>query len=705
MNFNDLNESQEKAVKSIAGPVMVMAGAGAGKTKVLTSRVAYLIKEIGIAPSAILAVTFTNKAAREMKERIAKLTEMEVSSLWISTFHSFAARILRIEAENASLDKNFNIIDEEDSLKVVKEIMADMEDKSVKPQMMRRLISKSKNFIDFHIKDPNVKNLFDYVKDKYELNLSKNHLLDFDDLIIRLVDLLEHNEKVRLKYNHKFNYILVDEFQDTNAIQYKLIKLLTNEEKNIFVVGDDFQSIYSFRGAKIENIHHFEEDYKPELILLEKNYRSTTEILNLANDVIKHNKNQIKKTLYSNDQKGKKPRYASLHSDKAEAAYVVDEILKGVLKGKKYSDFAIMYRNNYISRLFEDALISHQIPYKIYGSLSFFSRMEVKDILAYMRLICNKDDNYSLERVINVPKRKIGKATIEKLKEISVRNDVSLFDAISLVDENDNSYLKLKRFKDLIISLSANLENVKLTDMVNIIVKETFYDEYLKEEYEKEEARDRLDNVNEIKTALYDFNDEEGTNLDKLTEFITNVSLRTDADDVTDENTVTLTTYHQAKGLEFDTVFMVATEDEIFPSEREDINIEEERRIFYVGVTRAKKHLYITRAKERVRFGQKEETTVSRFLSELDDSLYDNLNELSKNKDKKKKEETIKKLKERIEKESSLGFKTGDKVEHKVFGKGIIVRKRTDTVFDIAFSSPHGVKSLDLSNEGVVTKL
>ena len=704
MNFNDLNESQELAVKTIDGPVMVMAGAGAGKTKVLTSRVAYLIKEIGIAPSAILAVTFTNKAASEMKERIAKLTEMEVSGLWISTFHSFAARILRIEASSACLDKNFNIIDEEDSLKVIKEIMANIEDKSVKPQMMKRLISKSKNFNDFHIKDPNVKELFKDVKEQYELNLSKNHLLDFDDLIIRLVDLLEHNESVRLKYQRKFNYILVDEFQDTNYIQYKLVKLLTNEDKNIFVVGDDFQSIYSFRGAKIENIHHFEEDYKPKLILLEKNYRSTTEILNLANDVIKHNKNQIKKTLYSNDQKGRKPTLTTLHSDKAEAMYIVDEINKGILKGKKYSDFAVMYRNNYISRLFEDALISHQIPYKIYGSLSFFSRMEVKDILAYMRLICNKEDNYSLERIINVPKRKIGKATIDKLKELSTTFDCSLYDAISYVPEEDNSYMKLKRFKDLIISLTANLENIKLTDLVNIIVKETFYDEYLKEEYDTEEARDRLDNVNEIKTALFDINDEEGTNQEKLNDFLINVALRTDQDDKYDDNTVTLTTYHQAKGLEFDTVFMVATEDEIFPSEREDINIEEERRIFYVGVTRAKKRLYITRAKVRVRFGQKDETTLSRFVKELDESLYDDLNLMSKSKDKKKKEEIIKKLIEKVAKESECGFKVGDKVSHKVFGKGIIVRKRDNNIFDIAFSAPHGIKSLDLSR-GVVEKL
>ena len=698
MILDNLNENQLEAVKSIDGPVMVMAGAGAGKTKVLTSRVAYLIKEIGIAPSAILAVTFTNKAALEMKERISKLTESDVSGLWISTFHSFAARILRIEAERANLDKRFNIIDEEDSLKIIKEIMNNLEITSFKPAQLKRLISRSKNFLNFNIKDPYLKEVFNKVNEEYEINLEKNKLLDFDDLIIRLVKLLETDTDVRTKYQEKFNYILVDEFQDTNAIQYNLIKLLTNKEKNVFVVGDDFQSIYSFRGARIENIHHFEKDFNPKLILLEKNYRSTTEILNLANDVISHNENQIKKVLYSNDSKGKKPVFVSLVDEKHEAIFIADEIKKGILKGKKYSDFAVLYRNNYISRNIENILMSQQIPYKIYGGLSFYERMEVKDILAYMRLICNPFDDFSFKRVINVPKRKIGKATLDKLTYLADTNKLSLYEAISLVDEADSAYVKLNRFKGIIDSIKANLDNIKLTDLVDIIVKETAYDLYLKEEYDKDEASDRLDNVKEIKTDLYNQDKEDlDDNLLKLVSFLTNVSLRTDSDDYHDENTVTLSTYHQAKGLEFDTVFMAATEDEIFPSKKEGVDVEEERRIFYVGVTRAKKRLYITQALRRLVFGSKNDTTVSTFVTELNEDLYDDLKKKAKSKEQQKFKELTKTLLEKEKAKTKGGFDVGVKVIHKVFGKGIIVRKRTDTICDIAFASPYGIKSLDVT--------
>ncbi len=692
LDLSVLNDRQKEAVESISGPVIVMAGAGSGKTRVLTYRVSYLIKEIGIDPESILAVTFTNKAAREMKERIISLTNNNVSGLWISTFHSFAARILRIEYKEAGLNKNFNIIDEEDSLKIIKDIVKENEIDE-KPAKLKKLISRSKNFKYFNIKDPYLKDIFSFVSDLYEKTLNKNSLLDFDDLIIKLVKLLNENPKIRKKYQRKFNYILVDEFQDTNAMQYDLVKLLSNEENNVFVVGDDFQSIYSFRGALIENIEKFMKDYDAKLILLEENYRSTNNILNLANDAISHNENQIKKTLFSNNDSGTKPVVAELLTDKHEVYYVIDEIKKLILDKLEYKDIAILYRNNYISRIFEDAFVLSNIPYKIYGSLSFFSRMEIKDILAYLKLICNPNDDYSYLRVVNVPKRKIGTATINRLKALGKEYDISLYEAVNYFDKNDKAYNKLIVFNKLIESITANIDNHFLTDLVDIILNETHYEDYLSNEFDEEEKEDRLSNVLELKTALYEVDNSEGENIIKLEEFLSNVSLRTDADDVKNENSVTLSTYHQAKGLEYDAVFMVATEEGIFPNVSFDINIDEERRIFYVGITRAKKYLYITLAKTRIHFGARYEMGPSRFIMELDDKLYETLETVKAKKKTKK-----------IKKNDDSLFKSGDKVIHKVFGKGVIIRERKKDIFEIAFSSPYGIKSVDVTL-GVVKKI
>lgn len=699
MILDNLNEAQVKAVKAISGPVMVMAGAGSGKTKVLTSRVSYLIKEIGIDPKAILAVTFTNKAAREMKERIEAMTEMDVKNLWISTFHSFAAKVLRMEATKANLNKYFTIIDEDDSLKIIKEIVNALDDDSIKPAKMKKLISNKKNFEYFKIKDPSLADTFNYVNTKYTEYLAKNSLLDFDDLIIKLVELFEENKDVRLKYQKKFNYILVDEFQDTNAIQYKLIRLMTNEEENVFVVGDDFQSIYSFRGARIENINKFIDDYKPKLILLEKNYRSTTEILNLANDVIKHNKNQIEKVLYSNDVKGDKPTYARLLNDKMETFFVIDEIKKLVLSGLQYSDIAIIYRNNYLSRGFEDALVSRQIPYKLYGSLSFFSRMEIKDIIAYLRLICNTDDDFALKRIINVPKRKIGAQSVEKINNLAIEHQTSLYEAIEYLNHDDLLYRKLVNFKAMISSIKANLDNIKLTDLVDLIVVETGYKEYLEKEYDAEEAFERYSNIKEFKTAMLEAEEDEEyqTNIDKLGVFLNNLALRSDQDEDNNPNSVTLTTYHQAKGLEFGAVFLVALENEIFPSQREGIDIEEERRIFYVGVTRAKKYLYLTNSKERLYFGGRQEMSDSIFIDELDEKLYEPLS-------KKKEKEKRKKLIPTKKADKGHDFKVGDKVHHNTFGDGIVIMLRDGGIVDVAFAVPYGLKHLDASL-GIITKI
>ena len=696
--LKNLNPNQKLAVTETEGPVMVMAGAGSGKTKVLTTRISYIIQELGVFPSQILAVTFTNKAALEMKKRIANMLSIDTGFMWISTFHSFCSRLLRIEIDRlVPYTKNFVIIDEEDSTKIIKEILKECEFDE-KPKELKNLISKNKNFTDFKIKDPHLNNVFDIVNRKYEQRCKEDNLLDFDDLIIKTIELFTKHPDILKKYQDKFEYILVDEFQDTNSLQYELVKLLQGVHKNLFVVGDDFQSIYSFRGAKIENIRHFQNDFSNyKLILLEENYRSTKEILNLANDIIKHNPNQIKKTMFSNKKEGILPEYYHSQSSYDETVFVVNKILDGIRKGKKYSDFAIMYRANYITRNFEDMLVRKQIPYTIYGGLSFFARAEIKDMTAYLRLLVNKDDDFSFKRAIGVPKRKIGDAILTKLEAIKLDKNISLYDSITYYEGKGIGRDNLKAFKVMMDDIRSQIENIHLREIIKLIMDKSNYEDELKKD--EDTYHDRLDNIKEFQSVLSETEEEyEGlTHFEMLKKLLSDLALRSENDEVVDDDSVILTTFHQAKGLEFDTVFMVAMEEGVFPSinivSNEDL--EEERRICYVGITRAKNELYLTNAENRMRFGQTEYMLPSRFITEMDKELYKNISRGSnpiKNKPVTKSKFSIPKKEDKPTGEMSL--KTGDKINHKVFGDGLIVSVSGITI-TVAFKAPYGIKQLN----------
>ncbi len=711
-----LNEAQYEAVTTTEGPVMVMAGAGSGKTKVLTTRIAYIIRELGINPYGVLAVTFTNKAANEMKERLGRMLDMDTKWLWVSTFHSFCVRILRDEAEHIEpYQKNFNIIDDEDQAKIMKDILKNSEI-DAKPKEILKLISKGKNGMTVSIRDLDMQNWYPVLRDKYNQYLAENNLFDFDDLILKTIKLLRGNEEIRDKYQSKFQYILVDEYQDTNKPQYELMSLLANKHHNLFVVGDDFQSIYSFRGAKgIENINRMRNEFKnTKLILLEKNYRSTTEILNLANSVIEHNPNQIKKVMKSNNVVGEKPIYYNATSSFDEVSFLVEKLKE--LKNKEnleYKDFAILYRANALSREYETALKRERIPYRIYGGQSFYSRKEIKDINAYLRLLINHNDDFSFARAISVPKRKVGDAVLEKLKSCAVENgNLSLYDAIPYYVGSGQAANNLREFKAKMDSIYATLENVKLPDLVDIIGEEMGYYAAIESEAEDDEEKlDRRDNLNEYKSDLKESEEfYEGNNVTKLEIHLQNVSLKTDAEELTNDDTVRLSTYHQVKGLEFNTVFMVAMEENIFPSMNaySEADIEEERRICYVGLTRAKKHLYLTSADSRMRYGHSEQNDPSRFIKEMDKEAYEryrkpSIKNLINDKASEVKRIPISKPVTSTVNKSDTLFNVGDKISHKAFGNGIVVAVTGDLI-TVAFSAEYGIKKLK-ANHPAIRKL
>ncbi|MDE5715197.1 MAG: UvrD-helicase domain-containing protein, partial [Anaeroplasmataceae bacterium] len=692
-----LNEQQLEAVTTIDGPVMVMAGAGSGKTRVLTERIAYILEQ-GISPYHVLAVTFTNKAANEMKQRIAKMIDIDTKYMWISTFHSFCSRLLRLEVDYAlpPYNHNFLILDEEDSLKVVKEILKAEEIEEIKPKRIKDLISKTKNFPNYKVGDPHLADIFTRVYHKYNSYLMENNMLDFDDLIIKTIELFKKNTDILNKYQEKFQYILVDEFQDTNDLQYKLIFMLASRYHNLFVVGDDFQSIYSFRGAQIENIERFRKDFKEnKLILLEENYRSTKQILNLANVIIDHNPNQIKKVMFSKKLEGQLPFYYQASSGKQEAQYVVDNIKKFHISGDAYSDFAIIYRTNSISRVFEDTLIKYQIPYKIYGGFSFFARKEIKDMIAYIRVILNPEDDFSFNRIVNEPKRKIGSVLLERLNMLAVSMHLSLFNAIPYFEGTGLGAKALKEFHQMICSIKEQINNIPLKNLIDIILEESGYKAMLSLE---DDDHERIGNIFELKNILKELEQEAVDNIDALRSFLNDVSLRTDQDEQEEKDCVILTTYHQAKGLEFKNVFLVAMEEGIFPSEYhfEDLDIEEERRICYVGITRAKERLYVTNAISRMMYGRIENTMPSRFIKEMGQTHLKNITaELFKKSafdDKNNFKEKLTQLKSTVKTGEDLNV--GDKVEHAVFGIGIIVSVGSDNSVKIAFPSPTGIKTL-----------
>ena len=690
MDLSILNPNQKEAVTTTEGAVMVMAGAGSGKTRVLTYRLAYLVSEMGINPANILAVTFTNKAAREMKERISSLIDSDVSKMWVSTFHSFGARFLRREIQALkNYRKDFIIIDDDDSLKIVKQHMKD-KDCFMKPKDILNLISTVKNDEALPELDEFERREFKEIFALYQEHLLKENLVDFDDLLLLTVQILEENPLILEKYNQKFNYIMIDEFQDTNKIQYKLIKLLSTINKNVFIVGDINQSIYSFRGARVENVYSFKKKYDPKIIKLEQNYRSTQTILAIANDVISKNSSCVKMELFTEGEKGSKAEFFQADSNYGETLYIIKEINKLIKSGYEYKDIAILYRLNSLSLNFENEFVKANIPYIIYGGVGYFERKEVKDIIAYLRLLLNSKDDFSFKRIVNEPKRKIGDKLINNLAQYSISMGISLYEAIPTF----NNRLLLD-FYTLIEGLKEKLQKLDLDDLIDVILNDTGYLLMLK----NNEEEDRIDNVMELKSIMKDIMESyEGENADKLTAFLQDLALKTDVDNIKEgDNCVKLMSFHQAKGLEYKVVFMVAMEQGIFPSSKSlysTVEMEEERRVCYVGITRAMEKLYLTSAKIRRLYGHDNYSPISEFVKAINQNY---LNQPSHmrfvgNVNQEKKDKTS----------DSGRIRLGDKISHKIFGDGIVVKTDGNNI-TVAFKKEYGIKVL-LANHPSITK-
>ena len=697
MDISNLNEKQQEAVIHKNGPMLVLAGAGSGKTKVLTSRIAYLIEE-GVSPGNILAITFTNKAAKEMKERVYKLIGKDANYIQISTFHSLGLKIIKENYEFLGYEKNFIILDSDDTLTVVKKLMKDlnMNPKYYNAREIRNKISSAKNELITPEKfkkiefDEKVVNLYK----KYCEKLKIGNSVDFDDLLVLPIKLFNLSENILTYYQEKYKYVLIDEYQDTNEAQYVFSKMLCNKYKNIFVVGDNDQAIYAFRGANYKNILNFEKDYPNcKTILLEENYRSTQTILNAANSVIKHNKLRKDKNLWSNNDIGNKIKYIKTDDEKAEGEYVTKEIKKLVNDGVLYDDIAILYRTNAQSRSIEESLLKTNIPYRIIGSFYFYNRKEIKDLLCYLRLINNPKDDVSLSRIINVPKRGIGNVTIAKITATAEENNTSLFEAISSGKE--------LAFKNMLIELTKECENLSLTEMVEKVLEKTGLRKELKEEKTLENEI-RLENLEEFKSITMNYENEFGEI--SLDDFLNEISLVSDVTEHTDgSNKVSLMTVHAVKGLEFNYVFLIGMEEGIFPhynSIMEGTNdaIEEERRLCYVAITRAKKDLWIINTKKRMLYGQTSSNPPSRFLDEIDEKYLET---------EKKTTSIINKIskfsKEKMLINKDIEYQVGDKINHDDYGEGVItaVDKRIITV---AFPFPLGVKKF-IKNHKSISKI
>ncbi|WP_423800463.1 DNA helicase PcrA [Neobacillus sp. SAB-20_R2A] len=635
--INGLNPEQQKAVKATDGPLLIMAGAGSGKTRVLTHRIAYLIVEKRVNPYNILAITFTNKAAREMKERIAKMMGGAAEEIWISTFHSMCVRILRRDIDRIGFNRNFTILDSSDQQSVIKGILKEknIDPKKFDPRAILGSISSAKNeLIDPEEYAKTAGGYFEQVVsdvyEEYQKRLRKNQALDFDDLIMKTIQLFQRLPEVLEYYQRKFQYIHVDEYQDTNKAQYLLVKLLANRFKNLCVVGDSDQSIYRWRGADIANILSFEKDYpNATVILLEQNYRSTKRILLAANKVIEKNFNRKAKNLWTENPEGNKIVYYRADSEQGEAQFVTGRIKELTRDGKyKLSDIAILYRTNAQSRVMEEVLLKSNIGYAIVGGTKFYDRKEIKDMLAYLRLISNPDDDISLQRVINVPKRGIGSSSLDKIFDFAAMHDLSIFqalDSIDLIGLSPKITKAAAEFRDLIKNYTNMQEFLSVTELVEEVLDKTGYSEMLKAE-KSIEAQSRLENLEELLSVTKNF---EETNDDKtLVAFLTDLALVADIDSMDDDgekaDSVVLMTLHSAKGLEFPIVFLIGMEEGVFPHSRslmEEVEMEEERRLAYVGITRAEQNLFLTNAQMRTLFGRTNMNPASRFISEIPEDL------------------------------------------------------------------------------------
>lgn len=690
MDITSLNQFQKEAVLYHEGPLLILAGAGSGKTKVLTTKIAYLVEEKEVSPYHILAITFTNKAAKEMKERIEKLIGSIASNIQVSTFHSFGLKILRENCEVLGYDHNFVIMDSDDSLTVVKKILKelDYDVKIYNPRAIRNKISSCKNELIMP-KDYEKYAVSEYEKvvlkvyQKYEEKLKRNNSVDFDDLLILPIVLFKKDQAILEKYQDRFRYILIDEYQDTNEAQYILSKMIAAKYRNICCVGDNDQSIYSFRGANYKNILNFEKDYKEaKTILLEENYRSTKNILNAANCVIKNNQSRKEKNLWTLNEEGEKINYYRAYNERDEAQYAVRKIKELVHQGIHYQDMAILYRTNAQSRILEEEMLKENLPYRVVGSFYFYNRKEIKDLIAYLRLIHNTKDNVSLVRVINTPKRGIGLKTVEGLTKIADLENKSIYDVI----ESGKELV----FKEMIENLRELSKDLTLTELIDKVLDSTG----LRRELELEkslESEIRLENLEEFKSITKSFEEKEG--LISLEDFLLEISLISDVEEYKDDlNRVSLMTVHSVKGLEFDHVFVVGMEEGIFPhinSLMENSELEEERRLCYVAITRAKEKLHLINARRRTLFGKDQVNPPSRFVSEIDHTLI-----ISNEKEESKIEIQQERLEDHdIFRKEEVDYQVGDYVYHESFGSGKVVEV-SNTLVSVAFKYPHGVKKL-----------
>lgn len=680
-----LNDKQLEAVNHTEGPCLVLAGAGSGKTRVLTERIIKLIDD-GVSPYNILAITFTNKAAKEMRVRVQNKIGDVANSIFIGTFHSFGLRILRENYDAIGYSSNITILDTDDTKSLIKRILKensfDPADYDIKHIISK--ISSAKNdgisplefsklFLNEHDK------VIGLVYEKYLKLLKENNSVDFDDLLLKPVEIFKKRKDILEKYQERFRYILVDEYQDTNSIQYELCKMLAKKYNNIFVVGDANQSIYSWRNADYRNILNFEKDYKnAHVVLLEENYRSTNTILKAANSVIKNNNEGTKLNLWTSIGDGEKVEYIRVEDEIKESSFVINKIKELVSEGYSYSDFAVLYRTNAQSRTVEEAFVRNNIPYNIIGSYYFYNRKEIKDLIAYLNLIYNTNDSVSLERVINTPKRGIGTKTIDNIREKANMNDISLFDAIDSGKELE--------FKKLILEFIEDSKTMNLSDLIEDVLVKTG----LRREYELDksiESDTKVENLNEFKSLAVNFED---NGIYDLSTFLENIMLVSDKGQYAeDDNNVNIMTLHSAKGLEFNIVFILGMEEGIFPHSRSFESakeLEEERRLCYVGITRAKKKLYLLSARTRTLYGRTSGTIESRFIKEIDPTLINIKNESVK-KDENKKVSNM------YSNKTVDGLKAGDTVIHTIFGEGVIIKISGD-IATIAFKYGVGIKSI-----------
>lgn len=670
MNLVDsLNDRQKEAVVNTDGPMLILAGAGSGKTKVLTTKVAYLIEEKNIDPNNILAITFTNKAAKEMKERIFKLEGNSAFYIQISTFHSFGLKILKENCELLGYEKNFTILDSDDSLSIIKKIMKELNIDANKynPKAIKNVISNNKN----EIIDPEKYSLYvntDFdeialeVYRKYEKSLKINNAVDFDDLLILPLKLFNNNPGVLQKYQEKYKYVFIDEYQDTNEPQYILSKMISAKYKNITVVGDADQAIFTWRGANYKNILNFEKDYKDaKVVLLEENYRSTKTILNAANNVIKNNKVRKEKNLWTQNEEGSKITYYKAFDEKDESNYVVNEIKKLIEKGVNPKDICVLYRANAQSRTVEEAFLTSNISYNIVGSYAFYNRKEIKDLIAYLKLIYNNKDDVSLLRVINYPKRGIGNKAIENLAIKSNVLDKSLYEVIDSGKELD--------FKNMIEEIKKEESHLTLTELIDMVLDKSGMKKSLKDE-KSIEADIRLENLEEFKSIAKAMEINEG--IVSLEELLDKLALVSDVSEQKNDNEdkVTLMTMHAVKGLEYDYVFVVGVEEGLFPhsnSLESNDELEEERRLCYVAITRAKKKLYLINARSRILYGKVSSNVPSRFINEISDEYIETIG----------KKEDINVFKPKIDKNKMMNedndLHPGDMVNHDKYGFGVVV--------------------------------